>query len=364
MMIWISYFILGFAFLQLAVAFLNVIFRQKPREDTSEQGVLSVIIPVRNEEKNIENLLGDLKHIRDNSMEIIVFDDESEDRTIPIAERCQKEDPRIRIFHSAGLPEGWLGKNHACHQGAKMASGEALLFLDADVRIEKDVFSSLRSRMQRDGSGLLSVFPTQIMVTSGEKWTVPLMHYILLTLLPLILVRKSKNPALAAANGQFMLFDATVYRQLEPHKTLKDHKVEDIAIARLLKKQKIGVSCLTGIREIQCRMYHNFRDAAAGFSKNIFMFFGDSRLATLLFWLITTFGVLAVILQMKPLYTGLYLGAVFLTRIFVSIAARQPVLENLLGIIPQQIGLGIIIFNAFHNHYKNNYQWKARNISF
>ena len=120
-MIYVLYIIFGFALVQFLVALANLLFQEKlSGNDFSDTGAtendVSVLIPVRNEEKNIGSLLGDLIQAGDDFREIILFDDESTDGTAGIVRSVASGDSRVRLLSSTGLPEGWLGKNHACHR--------------------------------------------------------------------------------------------------------------------------------------------------------------------------------------------------------------------------------------------------------
>jgi glycosyltransferase involved in cell wall biosynthesis len=235
----LSWMIIGFAAIQLIVAFVNVVSQPRFHKKSDADDLVSVLIPARNEEQNISNLLTDLQHQTYKNLEILVFDDQSTDRTAELVSDMAKYDNRIRLITSTGLPESWLGKNYACHSLAQQASGKYLLFLDADVRAEQLLISRTIRYSKKRKMKLLSIFPTQKMHSMGEKAVVPIMNYILLTLLPLVLVLRSKFSSLAAANGQFMLFEAKAYKKLNPHELLKAEKVEDIKIAQLFKKQHL-----------------------------------------------------------------------------------------------------------------------------
>jgi hypothetical protein len=230
------------------------------------------------------------------------------------------------------------------------------------VKIGDNIIQQTIQFSEKYKLGLLSIFPIQIMKSLGEEITVPNMNYILLSLLPLILVRKTNFPSIAAANGQFMLFKSEIYRKLQPHKKLKTSKVEDIEIARFFKKEKIKVACLTGNASITCRMYTGFSDAVYGFSKNVTQFFGGSFFMAVLFWLTTSLGFIAVLFSFSISIFLVYILAFFLTRVFISIISKQSVLRNLKLAIPQQITMGIFIFQAVINSHKKHYLWKGRNI--
>ena len=363
-MIYIAYFVLVFAIMQLLVALINLIFSQKFKDAADvSTGLVSILIPARNEELNILNLLIDLQKQTYKRLEIIVFDDQSTDQTAELVSEIAKYDARIRLVKSTHLPDGWLGKNWACHSLGKEAKGDFLLFVDADVRLDETAVVGSLVYLQRIKSKLLSVFPKQLMLSSGEKSVVPIMNYILLTLLPLILVRYSRFTSLSAANGQFMLFEAKKYKELMPHEKMKAEKVEDINISRLYKSEKLNVACVADSKDIICRMYQNYGESVHGFSKNLIMFFGNSYIVAVLFWLITTLGFIPVLLSLPFTYFLMLTLMVVLTRIIVSIISNQSIVSNLLFLMIQQINIGVIIVTSFLLKKNAKMEWKGRKIS-
>jgi glycosyltransferase involved in cell wall biosynthesis len=331
------------------------------KRKASQDNLVSILIPARNEANNIANILNDILVQEYKNIEIIVFNDQSCDNTQQIVEEFVQKDNRIKLINSTQLPKNWMGKNYACHQMSLVANGKYFLFLDADIRIFSDIISTTIYHLQEKKLGLLSIFPKQKMQSYGEKITVPLMNYILLTLLPLVFVRKSNFTSLSAANGQFMLFSADVYKSYYLHYTMRNQRVEDIKIARFLKKKKIRIACITGNNNIICRMYQNFTEAVEGFAKNINMFFGNSYFVASLFWFITTFGFIFII-PFGIEISLLYLISYFITRILTSVVSKQAIITNLLLIIPQQICLGIIIYTSITNRIKRKQKWKGREI--
>jgi glycosyltransferase involved in cell wall biosynthesis len=363
-LILLAYFIFGFEAIRFCVAVVNLIFRQRtgrfPVEGTLP---VSVLIPARNEENNIGAILRDLSLQNYRDIEIIVFNDQSDDGTAEIVAAFSKTDSRIRLAGSDGLPEGWLGKNHACHSLARMASGKYLLFLDADVRIGGEMIGRAVSFARYYNLGLLSIFPMQIILSPGEWMTVPNMNSILLSLLPLILVRTSRFSSLAAANGQFMLFNADTYRKHLPHEKMKSCRVEDIEIARYFKKMRIPTACLASENQVKCRMYSSFGEAVNGFSKNVVCFFGNSFLLAILFWLIIGFGFLAIWFIWSVTILPVYFLMVLATRIIIAGISGQSRMKTLFYLIPMQVSLGLFIFKAIIHKFTGVYQWKGRNIS-
>jgi cellulose synthase/poly-beta-1,6-N-acetylglucosamine synthase-like glycosyltransferase len=155
-------------------------FTEVDHVNTDFNHLVSVLIPARNEEKNIAKLLNDLLDHDYKNIEILVFNDQSTDKTAEIVTGFSQKDSRVKLINSDGLPEGWLGKNHACHSLSKLAKGKYLLFLDSDVRIGNGIIRQTCTFSDKHKLGLLSIFPRQIMVSAGEKAAVPLMHFILL----------------------------------------------------------------------------------------------------------------------------------------------------------------------------------------
>jgi len=363
MMIYIAFFILTFTFIQLLVAVANAVSLPKlvSRSPVRRQ-LVSLLIPARNEEKNIGNLMDDIIDQDYDNFEVFVFNDQSEDRTAEIVAKYASGDKRISLLNSDRLPPGWLGKNYACHSLSESAHGEYLLFLDADVRIGKGLIANSIAFMERHKTAFLTIFPKQVMVSAGEMLTIPNMNYILLSLLPLILVRKSENPAFAAANGQFMMFESSVYRLFEPHEKMKNDMVEDISTARYLKKRRQKIACLIGDDSIRCRMYAGFSDAVNGFSKNVAAFFGNSLVLAALFWIVTTFGFIFVLCSFSLPVFILYITGYLLTRVVVSYISEQKILINVLLLIPQQVSCGLFILKAVNNRINKRYQWKGRYI--
>ena len=356
-------FILFFTAVRLIVALINLAGRQWLKSGSLQhQPMVSVLIPARNEEGNIAHILEDILGHDYNNLEVLVYDDLSQDNTHKIAETYSSKDARMRVITGKKLPAGWLGKNYACHSLSLEAKGEYLLFIDADVRIRKGVIKDAAAIMQRYNLALVSLFPVQKMVTISEKIFVPLLNWILASLLPLVLTRRSSRPSLSAANGQFMLFDAKTYHKERFHEAHRHKLAEDISIFRYMKTQKYKVQTLLGNSRVTCRMYHSGGEAVQGLSKNVFEYFGGSPLPAFFFGLITTFGFIPVVFGMPFLYTIIYFSMVILMRLIISAISRQNIFFNLLLAPLQQAGFIIILVKAAIFKYSKTLLWKGRNI--
>lgn len=361
-MLVLVYISFGFLCLQLVNVIANYIFRQPLSGDGGEdRGLVSVLVPAREEEADIGNLLEALSKMGGDNIEIIVCNDNSTDGTERVVLEYAAKDSRVRLIKSGDMPKGWLGKNFACYQLAGAARGKHLLFVDADVVLSGEVVSDAVAYAQRYGIGLLSVFPKQIKKTTGEKKSVPLMNFILLTLLPLVFVRVSPFKSHSAANGQFMLFDADTYREFQPHERFKESAVEDIAIARFLKGRKINTACVTGEERIECRMYNSYPDALNGFSKNIFSFFGGSPVMAFLFWLLSSFGIIPV-LMFDGYLALVYLLGVVLIQMIYAMTCKQDVADTLRYFPANMLFMLRVMIQALRVKRKGSYLWKGRDI--
>lgn len=364
-MIYIGWGILFIGTLRLLIAFANWATRLylPQKSKTGQNPFVSILVPARNEESNIGNLLTDLSTFNYEPLEIIVYNDNSSDNTAVIVQKFVVSNPKLHLINGSDPEKGWLGKNFACHKLAQAAKGERLLFLDADVRIKNGLIENAISYMGKHQLQLLSIFPKQLMPARETQFAVPLMNWILLSLLPLIMVRLSGWKSFSAANGQFMLFDAKSYKELHPHKLFRQNKAEDIAILRFFKKQKLKVATLLGNNDIRCTMYGNLQEAVDGFSKNIFQFFGGSIAITFAFAFFTTFSPVYLLIFNDFWLFATYLISIVLIRIFISLASKQSVSSNVIHMLPQHVVFLRIIFEAYHQQKNKTIIWKDRNIS-
>lgn len=363
-MMYLAYFIALFLVIQFMVALINWLpLDQLPQKQGRISAMVSILVPARNEEQNISKLIRSIQEQTYSNFELIICNDQSTDNTLRIIEDHSQSDHRIRLINAPELPQGWLGKNHACHLLAKEAKGEYLLFIDADVEIKGNIIGKVISYTQKHKVGLVSIFPTQQMLTIAEKLTVPIMNFVLLTLLPLAFVRWSFFTSHSAANGQFMFFDAKIYHQYQPHDIVKNNKAEDIAISRFLKGKKIKIACLTGTDEVKCRMYSSYKEAIQGFAKNFASYFGSSFLLAFTFWLITTIGIFVLPFYLNAIQFIGILVFVILTRILVAVKGKQSIVQNLLFAIPQQLVMAQILYYSITNSFNKKQVWKGRNIS-
>ncbi|MEE8324656.1 MAG: glycosyltransferase [Candidatus Humimicrobiaceae bacterium] len=232
--------------------------------------LVSVLIPARDEEKNIGRCLRSLSKQDYNNIEILVLDDNSSDGTGRIIEKFSKKDTRVRLIQGRSLDRGWKGKSYACHQLSREAAGEYYVFTDADTLHFPNSVSSALGALISKRLDVLSVFPKQIMVSVHERMVVIFINIAVLALMPLGLIRKMKSPKISIANGQFLLFKRSVYKSIGGHRSIKSDIVEDVAISKQVKKHGFRFMVFDGRSTVYCRMYDGFKGVVRGFSKFIF----------------------------------------------------------------------------------------------
>lgn len=231
---------------------------------------VSVLIPARDEESNLPEVLEAWSKVDYPDWELVVLDDRSTDSTPAILAGHARRDARLKILRGSELPAGWLGKNWACHQLAQAATGELLLFADADVRPAPEALLASVAGLERESGDALSGFGRQLTPSWSTRAVVPLVMEVPLSgFLPLRLATRLRSPSLSAAVGQWFLFRAHAYRAVGGHEAVRDLVVEDIALGRRLKRSGFRLVPAIARDLLEVSMYTGFADTWKGFSKNI-----------------------------------------------------------------------------------------------
>ncbi|AWN49223.1 glycosyl transferase [Methylobacterium terrae] len=260
---------LALALLPAALALANLLALRKSRPGLpAPDGLVSILIPARNEAGNIGPTLAAALASTGIPIEVIVADDHSTDGTAAIVAQAAAGDPRLRLIPVPPLPPGWTGKNHACHVLAEEATGRHLLFIDADVRLAPDGAASLVAAAEAAGAALVSGVPRQVTGSVGERLTVPMINFLLLGYLPIPLMRRLRDPALGAACGQLVLVQADAYRRVGGHAAIRGSLHDGVRLPRVFRRAGLTTDLVAASDLATCRMYADFAQAWAGFSKN------------------------------------------------------------------------------------------------
>ncbi|MBX2975753.1 MAG: glycosyltransferase family 2 protein [Ignavibacteriaceae bacterium] len=323
----------------------------------------SVLIPARNEENNIRKILDSILNQTFPPFEVIVLDDNSTDLTNELVREYSNRYSNIQLVRGEPLPSNWLGKNWACHQLANKATTDYLMFVDSDVTLNKNAFKSLLNKFLKQNADLLSVFPTQKLKGLGDALVVPLMNWILLSLLPLQLVYKSKNKSFVAANGQLLLIKKNVYNQIGGHAEVKYEVVEDMEIARRAKGSGFKLVTLLGGNNVFCTMYDGFIKAINGYTKNFYLGFKTPKFAFIFFVLVIVVSMIypfiAVWFKSDYLF---HIVLIIINRIIVSSLSNQSIFMNILLHPLQFVVMLFVGLTSVIKTHSGTIEWKGRNI--
>lgn len=235
----------------------------------------SIIVPARNEERNIRRCVQSLLEQDYAACEVIVVDDASTDATPAILEQLRHTHPngeRLHVVHVDDLPEGWAGKPHAIHNGAQVARGEWLLLTDADTWHAPNALRSALTQAREQQVDVLSLASTQELPTFWEKVLMPIAFLGISMQYPPRLVNNDLSPV-AVANGQFILLRRKVYDAIGGYARpeLRATLLDDRDLALLVKKLGFKLRFVDGANLVSARMYQSFDDIWRGWRKNSYL---------------------------------------------------------------------------------------------
>jgi glycosyltransferase involved in cell wall biosynthesis len=337
---------------------------------------VSVIVPARNEEVCLGACLQSLLAQRGVPLEVIVVDDHSTDRTREIASSFSPSQAQLpagaslRILQASPLPAGWTGKNNAVATGAKAALGAWLLFTDADTIHLPGSLARALDEAKRHGAALLSYSPEQIVKGFWEKAILPVIFAELAASFRPSQVSDPRSPA-AAANGQYLLIAHEAYDAVGGHAAIAASLLEDVALARAVKRSGRKIFFRYGADAVRARMYRSFAQLREGWTKNLALLFPSPvRLATLrALEFVLIVASLAIALtstlrgrQSSAILTGilcLILYASFLTRIRRAHFSWDADILALFG-LPL---FAYLLLRSKRAHANGSVSWKGRKYS-
>ncbi|MFP7253099.1 glycosyltransferase family 2 protein [Terribacillus goriensis] len=330
---------------------------------------LSILIPARNEAVNIGNLLESLIPQQDYIKEILVLDDHSTDETAAVVHQFHHKLSNLKLYQGKKLPSGWTGKNYACHQLGNYAEGEWLLFLDADVTMEKNGLALLQPFLNQRYR-MISAFPRQRVHTFLERMLVPFMIFLVICHLPIRQVTKTQDPKFTAAHGAFICIHRESYQLSGGHAANKSAIVDDMELMRLMKRSQFPVALLRGEDFASMRMYEKNRSVWLGFRKNVFTGTGSNMFLTLFICLIYAFMyvlptvcfIFGLIIADKQIVLAAFfaylIGAII--KIFIDFQAKTSWYTSFLYPIACSC-FTILALDAIRIHkQREGYEWKGR----
>ena len=269
------------------------------REPPGNPPRVSVVIPARNEARNIERCLASVLRNDYPSFDVVVVDDQSTDGTGDIARRIASNDSRVRVIETGAPPEGWFGKQWACDTGARATKSEIILFADADTTQSSDLITRSVNVMIRRNADLFSVAGTQELGTFWERLIQPVVFGMLSVRYGgTESITRSRSAINKIANGQCLFVRRDTYEELGGHSLVKSHVADDMMMAQRFFARGKKVVIAEGLDQLSTRMYASLGEIVRGWGKNVVAGGRDSAPFGILGRLIFPFMLLSVPLMM------------------------------------------------------------------
>jgi glycosyltransferase involved in cell wall biosynthesis len=327
---------------------------------------VTAIVPARNEEAVIATCIESLA-CQPEIAQILVVNDQSSDATADVVRNSMKEIPVLRLLETGGLPDGWVGKNHALWVGVQQATSPWFLFTDADASHTSNSVAHALQIAHEQQAALVSFSPEQISRNWYEKALIP---FVYLRLAKRFSYDKVSDPAspVAAANGQFLLIRRDVYDAIGGHRRVAGEVLEDVAIALRVKQAGHRIWFGSGKGLVCTRMYTSFNAMWEGWKKNLYRLMGGTPWAVVR-EIESTFpwiAFLLIIIGMNhPLV--LFLGVLLLiarqTIYGLDLARNHFPFSFIFYYIPAAFLYAAVLWASYRSHVKGRIAWKGREYS-
>lgn len=322
---------------------------------------VSILIPLRNESQNVPGLLESVLNQRGiESYQVVTLDDNSSDDTF--AQIAKFAAPNLRVETGAMLPNGWLGKNFACHQLAQTTDSEYLVFVDADVRLSPDAVSQSIKLMKNLDWDFISPYPRQIAITFLERVTQPLLQWSWFASLPLRLAEKLRKPSMVVANGQFFIVKRSAYLEAGGHEAIKSEVLDDLELGRSLVRRGFAGGVADGSKIAMCRMYNTADELIEGYSKSQWRAFGSPLGSAFVVLILFATSILPIILGLSGYIFGWYgYFASVVSRLLVAWKTNSVVSSASLHPISAAIWIYLILL-SWYRKGRGELTWRGRNL--
>ncbi len=286
-------------------------------QKTVSQEKISLIVPARNEEKNIGHCLTHLFKQNYSPYEIIVVDDRSTDRTPHLLENFKKLSPvPLKVVRIEKLPTGWTGKNHAMFAGSKAATGTWLLFTDADTTHEPESLATAAACVTGKKIDLLTLAPRTECRSFWEDLVQPIAVGSLALWFNPARVNDPKSGTVLA-NGQFILVKKEVYEKVGGNEAVKTEVVEDVALAKKIRTAGFSVQFLNGTRLYSTRMYSTLKEIRTGWTR-IYVYLFNKNILSILhkIFLFLFFSIFPFVLLVAEIFLKIKTSSYFDATLF------------------------------------------------
>ena len=323
-------------------------------------GSVSVLIPARNEEAHIRDALMPVLDQGAVVKEVLVYDDHSIDRTAAYVREVSMRSEKVRLIPPLALPQGWCGKPFACAQLAAVASGDWLLFIDADARIQPGAAGRMVTEAMQRKATLLSFWPGLDMKGFWERALMPMLNFVVFSMFPAPLSFHMQMPALGLAHGACILIRRDVYQLTGGHAMVRAELFEDTVLARAWRKAGQTGFCMDGQDVVRVRMYDSLSGIWTGFQKNTYPAFRHE----VNFWLFLLFHAVCFLMPFGMMFfsRAALASAVVIVLMRLVQAARFHYSWWAALLHPMaEIGLlAVALRSWFRCHHGEGVEWKGR----
>jgi glycosyltransferase involved in cell wall biosynthesis len=337
----------------------------QPSLSDSVRPEVSVIVPARNEEACLGACLASLTAQQGVPFEIIVVDDGSTDRTADIA----RSFTGVKLIEAGPLPEGWFGKSNALNTAAHQARGEWLLFTDADTVHLPGSLARALEEAEHHGVDMLSFSPAQELHGFPERAVMPVIFAELAATYRPREVSDPNSPA-AAANGQYLMITRAAYDAVGGHAAIANRLLEDVELARAVKRSGRRIRFRFGGDAVRARMYRSFPQLVEGWTKNLALLFkAPARLALMrLLEFIAIVGGLALVALSRndvPLavLAGIIVALIYLNFMRRVVKAHAGAASSALAVFGLPIFSYLLLRSQLYYKWRRSVTWKGRRYS-
>jgi hypothetical protein len=325
---------------------------------------VTVALPVRDEAHRVAPALRALLAQRDvPDMEVLVLDDGSTDGTADVVRAVADGDPRLRLLHGTLPPPGRPGKPHACAQLAAAARGSVLVFIDADVVATPLAVAAAVAVLRDAGLDLLSPWPRQLADGAAARLVQPLLQWSWMVSLPLRRAERSPHPALCAANGQLLVADAATLARAGGFGGVGTEVLDDLAVARAVKRAGGRVGVADGSALTACRMYDGWADLHAGYRKSLWAAFGPAPASAAVAALLALAYVVPALAALRGSWAGLVgYGAGVVSRVLAARHSGGRAWPDALAHPVSVTALLGLLASSWRGHRRGELTWKGRRL--